>query len=460
MSRKHTILVVDDEEFVRESLGDLLESDGYRVDTAASSSDALAFLKRRSFDVVVTDLSMPGGDGLDLLRTMRKHGLEAPVIVLTGVGKVADAVAAMKEGAYDFLQKPVDPDQFSLLVARAIEHRDLVEQVHFLEGAVRDLRGPVELIGASPAFESVRALVRQVAPTDATVMVTGESGTGKELIAAEIHRLSERSRRNLVCVNCSAVSENLFESEFFGHRRGAFTGAVEDRAGRFAEAESGTLVLDEISTLDPAMQAKLLRVLETGEYAVVGESRTRVADVRVIAISNEDLQSLVGEGRFRADLFYRLNVFPVIVPPLRERKEDIPLLARYLFSRIASHAANGETLSEECMSTLSAYDWPGNVRELRNLVERAAILSGKSVPNAALFAGILGANRIAPRKVSEDDLNIRRRVAALERQLVVEALSRAEGKREAADLLGIDPRNLAYYLRKHKIARPDDEGGS
>ncbi len=461
-----TILIVDDEPFVRDSLRDLLEQEGFGAETASSRAEAVDSLKSHAIDAVVTDLSMPGGDGLSIITHVRQQSRTTPVILLTGVGTISDAVSAMKAGAYDFVQKPVDPDQFVLLLRRAIEHRDLLREVQFLRHTVQDLRGPVEMVGESPEFRRVLSLIAQVAPTDATVLLTGESGTGKELIAAEIHRQSGRAHRNLVCVNCSAVSESLFESEFFGHRRGAFTSAVENRAGRFAEAEAGTLVLDEISTLGPAMQAKLLRVLETGEYAVVGESRTRVADVRVIAISNEDLEALSREGKFRADLYYRLNVFPIEVAPLRDRKEDIPRLAPYFLDRARPPGPSEDPLSETALDVLAAYDWPGNVRELRNVIERAVILSGKRTPDAALFRDILGSRGGSGEEPYGEDLNIRQRTAELERRLVLEAVSRAGGrKREAAELLGIDPRNLAYYLRKHDVAgearegRPGDASG-
>jgi DNA-binding NtrC family response regulator len=460
LKNRSTVLVVDDEEFVRQSLEDLLQSEGYRALTATGVKEALDVLDKESASAIVTDLRMPGGSGLDLIEEARKRGSDAPIIVLTGAGTVGEAVAAMKSGAHDFIQKPVDPEQFVLLIARAIEHQDLVSEVKYLRRSVEDLRGPTEMVGASPALTAVRLLVAQVAPTMATVLVTGESGTGKELVAAEVHRLSDRRGGNFVRVNCAAISENLFESEFFGHRRGAFTSAVSDRAGRFAEAVGGTLVLDEIGTLRPEMQAKLLRVLETGEYQVVGESRTRVANVRVVAITNEDLASRVREGAFRKDLFYRLNIFPIEVPPLRKRKEDIPALALHFLGRARTvsgrppAAPDEEVLPPAARRVLCDYDWPGNVRELRNVMERASILAGPRLIDAQLLEAIVGASaRIDGGAAGDADLNVRRRVDALERQLITEALSRAGGKkREAAALLGIDPKNLGYYLRKHGVA--------
>ncbi len=460
MKNEKTILVIDDEDFVRESLVDLLRSEGYRPLSTASGREALAMLDSEPVAAAVTDLKMPGFDGLQFLREAKKLRPDLPVIVLTGVGTVDDAVSAMKTGAYDFIQKPVNPEEFTLLVRRAAEHQALVKEVSYLRAEVSALRSPAELIGDSSALGDVRRLAAQVGPSNLTVLITGESGTGKELVAAEIHRQSPRKEKPLVRVNCAAISETLFESEFFGHRRGSFTGAVADRLGRFGEAEGGTLVLDEIGVLKPEMQAKLLRVLETGEFQVVGESRTRLADVRIVAVTNENLESRVKSGGFRGDLFYRLNVFPIVVPPLRERREDIPLIAEYYLQR--ARAAPGRAgleervrLDAEARAALAAYSWPGNVRELRNVMERASILAGDLPPSAALISRILGATASA--EPSEDDFNLKRRVEALERRLVEGAIERAGGrKRDAALLLGIDPKNLGYYLRKLGLRDPGE----
>ncbi len=458
---KHRILIVDDEDFVRESLVDLLESEGLEAASASSAAEALEVLAKGKLSAIVTDLRMPSADGLSLLAECKKQAAEVPVILLTGVGTVAEAVQAMKAGAYDFIQKPVDPEQFVLLVRRALEHRDLVSEVKYLRSAVEDLRGPSEMVGTSAALAAVRALVAQVGPTDATVLVTGESGTGKELVAAQVHRLSRRADQSFIRVNCAAIPENLFESEFFGHRRGAFTSAVSDRSGRFAEAEGGTLALDEIGTLKPEMQAKLLRVLETGEYQIVGESRLRVADVRIVAITNEDLATRVREGLFRKDLYYRLNVFPIEVPPLRSRKDDVPPLAECFVARArggkaAAPGGAGAWISKAAAEVLCAYDWPGNIRELRNVMERACILSPQGPIDAAVLKTILASPALLE-TAAEADLHIRRRVDALERELIAEAIGRSSGrKREAAALLGIDPKNFGYYLRKHGVLPGED----
>jgi transcriptional regulator with GAF, ATPase, and Fis domain len=302
----------------------------------------------------------------------------------------------------------------------------------------------------------VRDLIAQVAPTDAFVLITGESGTGKELAAAAIHDASARADRPLVRVNCAAIPESLFESEFFGHRRGAFSGAIADRTGRFAEADGGTLVLDEIGTLGLDMQAKLLRVLESGEYQVVGESRTRVADVRLIAVTNENMDARVKEGTFRSDLFYRINIFPITVPPLREHASDLPELVTHVLGRLASRRGGPSDavsrLSPDALASLRAYRWPGNVRELRNVLERALIVSGPGAPTAATFAGILEAPMRAGDAIGQDAFHLRRNLDDHERQLILAALEETGGrKKEAAGLLGVDPRNLGYYLRKHGL---------
>ncbi len=458
---RRVVLVVDDEAFVRESLVDLLRSEGYRPLAAGQVKEALKLIDVEPITAVVTDLKMPGEDGLQLLKEVRRLRRDLPVIVLTGLGTINDAVSAMKEGAYDFIQKPVNPDEFSLLVRRATEHQSLVREVSYLRAEVSALRAPPEMVGASAAIREVKRLIAQVSPSNLTVLLTGESGTGKELVASEIHRQSQRAEGSFIRVNCAAITESLFESEFFGHRRGSFTGAIADRVGRFGEAEGGTLSLDEIGVLKPEMQAKLLRVLETGEYQVVGESRTRQADVRVIAITNEDLAARVREGAFRSDLYYRLNVFPIVVPPLRDRREDIAPLAEYYLRRARAGLRRPpwpEPVEPAARAVLEAYPWPGNVRELRNVMERASILAGESPPGADLFERIVG----GPRGPEDEglDLNIKRRVDALERRLISTALKQSRGKkRDAAHLLGVDPKNLGYYLKKHGIAEPEEGPG-
>jgi DNA-binding NtrC family response regulator len=390
----------------------------------------------------------------------RAHDLEPdlPVIVLTGVGTVQTAVAAMKHGALDFLVKPVDPDALVALLRKAVSHAELVDEVRSLRAAVRELADAPAIVGGSAAMQAVLTLVKSVAASDARVLISGESGTGKELIAHAIHGASRRARKPFVRVNCAAIPETLFESEFFGHRRGAFTGALGDRVGRFAEAHGGTIALDEVGTLSLDAQAKLLRVLETGEYQPVGESKVRVADARVIAITNEDLDARVKQKSFREDLYYRLKVLPIVVPPLRARKEDIPALAAHLLENLARRDGTAvKRVAPAAVDVLTRYDWPGNVRELRNALERAALMAAGDVITADEAAGILEGGMVFPAaalsvKGSEESLRIRERSGALEKQLILEALRRTRGRKgEACALLGIDASNFAYYVKKHQL---------
>jgi len=451
-----SVLVVDDERFVRESLAEVLEAEGFRVLAAEGARAAVRVLAEESVSAIVTDLKMPAGDGLALLAEAKSREVGVPILVITGHGTVADAVAAMKAGAFDFLQKPVDPDELVLLVRRAVEHHGLVAEVRMLRERMRE-REPGVLVGRSRALATVREGIAQVAGTDACVLIGGESGTGKEVAAAEIHRLSARSAKSLVRVDCAAVSEELFESELFGHKQGAFAGAASDRAGRFAEAEGGTLVLDEVGALKPSMQAKLLRVLESGEYQMLGDPRTRYATARVIATTNQDLAALVQEGTFRADLYYRLDRFPIEMPPLRAHMEDLPEIAEHLLARAqykerAFESTSRPRIPAETLEVLASYAWPGNVRELRNVLERALIVAGKGPLAPDLFRGILESAAPSRPLADAEDLHLRRNLDAAEKEIVQRALARSAGKKkEAALMLGIDPRNLGYYLRKHKI---------
>ena len=452
MAARTRILIVDDERYVRDSLVELLGIEGYTCHAAGSMPEALEQARSFSPAVVLTDLSMPSGSGIELLAALRQAGSHVPVVLMTGVGTVRDAVAAIQGGAYDFLQKPVDAEQLRLVLRRAVEYQELVREVRNLRESARS-GGGRELVGSSAAIAAVRQLIDSVAQSDATVLVTGESGTGKELVAEQLHLRSARARKPLVRVNCAAIPSTLFESEFFGHRRGAFSGAVADRTGRFAEAEGGTIVLDEIGTLPGEMQAKLLRVLENGEYQVVGESRTRVSDARVIALTNEALAERVQKGEFRADLYYRLNVFPIALPPLRSHREDIPEIAAALLR--STHAGAG-ALGPGAAEVLASHDWPGNVRELRNVLERATIVGGRGPLDARLLRALIEpaiAGTAPTVGGGGDHFHLRHNLDALETQLLQRALEKCEGrKKDAAALLGIDARNMGYYLRKHGLS--------
>ena len=453
------VLVVEDEAYVRASLGEVLGERGFDVDLATSVTDAFASLARTPVDVVLTDLKMPGADGLDLVRKMQGAYPLVPVIVLTGQGTIASAVECVRAGAGDYILKPADPDALEVALDRALATRALQREVDYLRRG--EAPGDDAPIGRSPAWNQVMETVRTVAGSDATVLLLGESGTGKELVARLIHRLSRRAKGPCVRVNCAAIPLEMWESEFFGHRRGSFTGAAADREGRFLLAHRGTIFMDEIGDMPLAAQAKILRVLQDGEFDRLGDERPTRVDVRVIAATNSDIDAAVADRRFRQDLFYRLNVVRIALPPLRDRKEDVPLLADSFAREIAARLGQpAPRITREVLDDLMAYAWPGNVRELRNVIERALILSpgpelvSLDLPPVYGLASPAAADRPAEGGAPPggDHLNIRAVVARHEREAIVEALRRSRGvRKEAARLLGIDQRNLAYYLRKHGI---------
>ncbi len=385
MNPKASILIVDDENVVRDSLGKWFEEEGYSVDTANSAREALLKLPRQRWDLALIDIKMPGMDGLELHRKIREVDPNILVIIMTGYASVETAVQALKEGAYDYVMKPFDPDDLAHGVAKALDHRRAREENLRLRASLEEVQA-VELIGQSRAIEGVLEAVRTVAPTDTTVLIHGESGTGKELVARAIHNLSPRRFMPMVTIHCGALTETLLESELFGHEKGAFTGAQYRKKGKFEVAEGGTVFLDEISDISLKTQTDLLRVLQEKEITRVGGNLTLKVDFRAIAASNQDLTMRVREGTFRPDLYYRLDVFGITIPPLRERKEDIPLLADH-FLRKYSRAMNKAftNLSRSALEVLMNYDWPGNVRELENALERAMVIGREPEVQAADF---------------------------------------------------------------------------
>ncbi len=442
------ILVVDDEAAQRDILGGLLRKQGYAVREAPSGAAALAVLRAEPVDLILTDVKMPGMSGLELLREARALNPELPVVLLTAYGSVTDAVAAMQDGAGDYLTKPVDIDAVLHRVRKALEGQRLVAENRALRETLRGRYRVEGIVAESGRMQEVLSLVHRVAASTATVLIRGESGTGKELIAQALHYQSPRSGQPLVKVNCAALPETLLESELFGHVRGAFTGAVIDRAGRFETADGGTIFLDEIGEISPAVQAKLLRVLQEREFERVGASRTLKVDVRVIAATNRDLEAAVQAQRFREDLYYRLNVVSVLVPPLRDRREDILPLLDHFVKKYA--AANGKTirgLTREARDALLKFDYPGNVRELENIVERAVVLTRGDVidlEDLPLSLHEVGAGAaIAPAGSLPAELE------TLERRMIEDALVRADGvQTRAAELLGIGERALRYKMKK------------
>jgi len=452
-----TVLIVDDETYVRDSLTEVLARKGFRMRAAASVAAALEDLD--GLDAVVTDLKMPGAGGDALVRRVAELRPELPVLVLTGHGTVASAVECMKAGAFDYLLKPADPEALALLLARAIGQSCLRRELDYLRSGAESRPGPPSSqespLGEAEAWRRALELARVAAPTDTTVLLLGESGTGKGELASFLHRHSPRARRAFVQVNCAAVPVELFESEFFGHRRGAFTGAHADREGRFRVADGGTLLLDEIDALPPVAQAKILRVIQDGTFERVGDSRPTHVDVRLLCASNADLEASVQAGRFRADLYYRISVLSIPLPPLRQRPGDVALLARAFLEEFSARQGKAvRRIHPDALAALERYPWPGNVRELRNVLERGVLLQqGEELTPDHLPFTLASAS--LPRSEG-GELNLKRALAATERRTLEEALERAGGVRQrAAELLGIDARNLAYYLRKHGLM----EGG-
>jgi len=441
------VLVADDEPGLRESVERTLHREGFRVVQAEDGQAALDWLRKGGVDLLLADLRMPGLDGLELLRAAKLLTPEVEVIVLSGHGTVEEAVEAMKEGAYDFLTKPFERAQLVRAVRQALEHHALVLENQSLHRRLDELAGAGEILGESPAIRQVLALVKQVAPTSATVLIQGESGTGKELVARALHEGSPRRGQPFIRVNCAALPEALLESELFGYERGAFTGALARKEGRFELADGGTLLLDEAGDLSSATQAKLLRVLQDGEFERLGGTKTLKADVRLVAATNQDLALLVKERRFREDLYYRLNVITIEIPPLRERPEDIPLLAQHFLRLYA--ARNHRSLdgfTEATLARLRAYPWPGNVRELEHALERAVILARGTLIDEGDLPTVVGQAEPASRVIP---IPIGIPLDEVEQRLIEETLRLTKGNKElAAKLLGIASRTIYRKLKE------------
>ena len=451
MSPRGTLLIVDDEAYVRESLAEVLRRRDFVVRTSATASEALVPDNLAGLDAVVTDLKLPGEDGQALVRQLRETEPDLPVVVLTAYGTVSSAVDCVKAGVFDYLLKPADPGELEVVLDRALEQAKLRRELAYLRASTS--LAQQRPLGAAPAWCRVLELAETAAPTATSVLLLGESGTGKEVVAKYLHDLSPRAGAAFVRVNCAAIPGELFESEFFGHRRGAFTGAVADREGRFRIAHGGTLLLDEINSLPEVAQAKVLRVLQDGTFERVGDSRPTRVDVRLVCASNTDLATEVQAGRFRADLYYRINVMTIRIPPLRDRPEDVPLFAEVFLAEFAERLGKPvRAIHPAALEAMSRYHWPGNVRELRNVIERGVLLEkGEELSLHSLPVELRGEDGPPePGGVEPADLNLRTAVHAAERRTIAQALEQSEGvRREAARLLGIDERNLAYYLRKH-----------
>ena len=448
------VLVVDDEAASRTGLKALLEGHGYSVEAAANGVEALEKVRGFRPAVVIADLVMPGMDGLELVRSLQEEAPFAVTILLTGQGSIETAVQAMKAGAYDYLTKPVDFEHLFVLLEKALDRSRIGREVAVLRRQTGSGDRPV-LLGRSAAIQAVLQQIEQAAASVAPVLVLGESGTGKELVARTLHALSPRARASFVGVNCAAIAESLLESEIFGHEKGAFTGAIERRIGCFEMADGGTLLLDEVAEMHPAVQAKFLRVLEEGTFRRVGGKAEIQVDVRVVAATNQDPETAVRDGKLRADLFYRLNVFPITIPPLRERPEDIPVLAE-AFLRDAA-ARNGRTvtaIAPAALQRLQSYAWPGNVRELRNVIERAVLLAdGETIDAPHLPAGLSSVAEPLPATVPSLTLPLGITIDEAERTLILQSLKlTGHNKTRAAAILGINVKTLHNKLTRYLSA--------
>ncbi len=448
------LLIVEDEPHMRQLMGMHLRADGHTLVSVATVKDGLATLETQEFDAIVTDQRLPDGEGLEILHALAQSGSATAVIVVTAYGSVELAVETMRKGAFDFLTKPFSTDNLKAVVQRAAQHTILRRENALLRSAVGSLEGDSEIRGSGPKMERVRELIRRVGPTDATVLITGETGTGKELVARALHKASTRASKPLISVNCAAFSETLLESELFGHERGAFTGAERMRQGLFETAHQATLFLDEAGEMSAAAQAKLLRVLAEGKISRVGSTASRDVDVRVLVATHRDLLKEVAKGNFRQDLYYRLAIVPIEVPPLRERAEDIPELSQHLLGQIATELKSARrSLTGAALQRMMQYSFPGNVRELRNLLERACILSnGQEIDWIDLPVEADGpqqTNLKPPTPVFPDAYHLRSVLASWERQAIEEMLVKTGGaKAEAARRLGLSKSDLTYKLAK------------
>lgn len=451
-----SILVVEDKESMAQMLKDTLESEGYKIISAKDSAEGIRYLKESRIDLVLTDLKLPGKNGLEILRTSKEENQLVPVIVMTAFGSVETAVEAMKEGAFDFITKPFDTDHLLMLIRRALDTQRVLTENILLKDEFAAKLGHPRIIGKSEKITEVAQLVQKVASTKTTVLLLGESGTGKELFARAIHNLSHRKNYPFVPINCAAIPKNLLESELFGHEKGAFTGADAKKLGKFELADGGTIFLDEVGDMDLSLQSKLLRAIEESEIERVGGVKTVIVDVRIVAASNRDLEKAVEDKSFREDLYYRLNVFPIEIPPLRERKKDIPLLVEYFINKYCIELKTTQKdISKDALNILMNYYWKGNVRELENTIERAIILcDGDVITPEHIFLTQRSAPDNSGRLLSEGSLEdvAKRALKIAETHRIVEALRETRGnKSKAAEILRVSYKTLLTKIKEYGI---------
>jgi len=453
MPDKGLIHLIDDEPIIHEVISQLLTSEGYEVEVSSSGEEAVEKVNSRSFDLTLLDLLMPGMNGIEVLRHIRRILPQAVIIIITAYASVESAIAAMKMGAFDYIQKPFKHDELLLTIQRALEHKQLQEENIRLKHELKRKFGFENIIGNSKPMQAVFEMIRAAAPTRSTILLQGESGTGKELVARAIHQNSDRSGFPFVIVNSGSLPPDLLESHLFGHVRGAFTGAVSHKKGLFEEADQGTIFFDEISTISLETQAKLLRVMQDREFMRLGGTKTVRVDVRLVAATNTSLEDLIEQKAFRKDLYYRLNVIKIELPPLRVRKDDVPLLVRHfldIYSR--ENRKDIEGISEDVMEILEAYDWPGNVRELENLIERAIVLTKSRIISRDSLPGFL----LQPRQKSsaaflaaEPNLNLKDQMQDFQKNLILTALKRARGiQKNAAQSMGVKPTTLNEMIKR------------
>ena len=467
------ILVVDDERSMREFLAIMLTRDGHEVVAAENGAQALAALRQRPFDLLISDIRMPDCSGIDVLREAKGLQPDLPGILMTAFSSTQTAIEALRTGAIDYVSKPFDVDEMKRVVAHAVERRKLDTHGPVASDDAEDGRPRAgdSMIGRGPSMQRVFGLIEAIAGTASTVLITGESGTGKEMAARAIHRLSPRAERPFVALNCGALTETLLESELFGHEKGAFTGALQTKRGLVEQADKGTIFLDELGEMSPLMQVKLLRVLQERRFRRVGGHEELAADIRIVAATNRDLAKMVAEGTFREDLYYRVNVIPVALPALRQRREDIPVLARHFVQRFARDMRRpGGDVSPEALDALVRHSWPGNIRELENVLERAVALEtssavtlaslpdhllGVAPPVASAAGDVMAADAlpsVASPMLPDHGFDLERHVQDIEREYLAEALRRTDGvKMRAADLLGMSFRSFRYYAKKYNL---------
>jgi len=453
--RKGRILIVEDEKSMRELLRMLLEGEGYDVISASDGLDGSSYIERDIFDLLITDIKMPGLDGFELLKKIKEISPETLVIMVTAFGTTESAIEAMKRGAYDYINKPFNIDELRIIVRKALEKKRLSEEISLLRQKVETTYALENIIGQSPKMQEMFRLIPKIAQSNSNVLVTGESGSGKELVATALHNLSPRKNRNFVAINCAAFPEGLLESEIFGYMKGAFTGAMVNKQGLFEIADNGSMFLDEIGEMPVNLQVKLLRVLEHGTFRRLGGTTDITVDVRVVSATNKDLKEEIKGGRFREDLFYRLNVFPIHIPPLRERKEDIPLLIAHFLEKASKIP---KRVSPDAMRVLIDCPWKGNVRELENIIERVALLVDKQEitlsdlpPEITAIAGIAGETG-DPLEFSGNGVNLDSIIEEIEKKYILKALQRTNGvKTEAAKLLNLTFRSFRHRLHKYGL---------